>query len=259
MREPLESSPALYFVLVFLLTLPFWVVGGMLDLELMPGLPLSSLMVVAPALAAFSIRWNSLGRSHAIGFLARAVDIARLRSPAIVVLLLLMNPLIYAASYFIQTAFGAELPLPDVRTGQLFGLLAIFLVAAVLEELGWTGHATDLLRKRRNILQTGLMLGVVCALWHVVPLLQVGRSLEWILWWAVGTVAARVLMVWFYERTGRSVFILSVYHAISNTCWQLYPVQGSLYDPRFNAAITVLFVLVVVRPWKSPYRGSESQ
>lgn len=257
MRVRPESSSALFFALIFLLTLPFWIVGATVGLELMPGLPLSSLMVVAPALAAFLIHWSSQGRKRAIGFLARAFDISRLRSPVIVGLLLLTNPLIYAVSYVLQTMLGVDLPSPDVRFGPTLVLFSAFFVAATLEELGWTGHALELLRKRWSTFQTGLILGVIWAVWHFVPLLQVGRSVEWILWWTVGTVAARVLMVWFYERTGRGVFILSVYHAISNTCWQLYPEQGSFYDPRINAAVTVLLVMIVVGQWKRPKEGIE--
>ena len=251
MRIENTSSPTSFFTLVFVLTVPFWVLGDLFALELMPGLPLASLMVVTPTLAALYIRWQGTGPEDARNLLARAVDVGRLRSGGIVVLLLLTNPLIYVASYGIQAGLIEQLPVPDLALDQLFSLFAIFLIAAVLEELGWTGHATELLRARWNTVQAGLILGMVCTLWHLVPLIQVGRSAEWILWWATGTVATRILIVWFYEQSGRSVFIMSVFHALSNTCWQLYPVQGSHYDPQLNAAITVLFLLVIVRPWRT--------
>lgn len=249
-RAGLASSPGLFFALVFLLTLPFWVLGAAFDLQLMPGLPLSSLMVVTPMLAAVLVRWSGVGYRGALGLLARAADVRRSRAPAAVAMLILVNPLIYAASYLAQTMLGVDLPAPDIRFGQTVALFAVFFAAATVEELGWSGHALDALRQRRSAVQAALILGVVWAVWHFVPLVQVGRSIEWIAWWTVGTVAARVLMVWFYERTGHSVFLMSVYHAISNTCWQLYPVQGTFYDPRINAAMSVLLVLIIVRPWK---------
>lgn len=248
-------SPVAFFALVFALTLPFWVLGAVVDWELMPGLPLSSLMVISPALAAFILRWKAVGLRRAGAFLARAVDVWRLRSLPMIALLLLVNPGVYAASYIIQSAIGVDLPAPDIRFGTTLGLFVIFLIAAMGEELGWTGHALEPLQRRIGMISAGLVIGLVWAAWHFVPLGQAGRSIEWVMWWTLGTVAARMLMVWFYNQTGHSVFALSVYHAISNTCWQTYPVQGSLYDPRFNALLMIALVILVLRPRRGKQHG----
>ena len=39
-----------------------------------------------------------------------------------------------------------------------------------------------------------LLLGVVWAGWHLIPLLSAGRSLAWIAWWALGTVSYPVII-----------------------------------------------------------------
>ncbi len=57
--------------------------------------------------------------------------------------------------------------------------------------------------------------------------MQAHRSVVWIAWWCLGTVALRVVMVWLYNSTGKSVFAAALFHAVSNVCWQLYPIQGS--------------------------------
>lgn len=238
------SAPIAFFALVFALTIPFWVLGAIVDIELMPGLPLSSLMVISPALAGFILRWREFGRGQAVAFLARAFDVWRLRSPSMIMLLLLVNPAVYAASYMIQVLTGVDLPAPNIQFGAALGLLALFLVAATAEELGWTGYALEPLQRRRGMVQAGLIIGLVAAAWHFVALAQVDRSIEWVMWWTPGTVATRVLMVGFYNQTGQSVFALSVYHAISNTCWQLYPVQGSFFDPRLNALLMIVVVIL---------------
>lgn len=247
-------APVAFFVLVFALSLPFWLVGAIIGRELMPGLPVSSLMVVCPALAAFILRWRKLGRRRAIAFLSRAVDVWRLRAPAVIALLLLANPGVSAATYLIQMATGVDLPAPDIRLGPTLVLLAIFLVAATGEELGWTGQALEPLQRRLGMVQAGIVIGLVGAAWHFVALGQADRSIEWVMWWTLGAVATRVLMAWFYNHTGQSVFALSVYHAISNVCWQTYPVQGSYFDPQINALVTVALVIVVVRPWSARRR-----
>jgi len=47
------------------------------------------------------------------------------------------------------------------------------------------------------------------------------------------TVAPRVLLVWIYNNTGKSVFAETVCHAMSNVRIFL-PNYGSYYDPRFS-------------------------
>ena len=250
-----RAAPVAFFALVFLLSLPFWGLGAVAGLELMPGLPVSSLMVVCPALAAFILRWRAYGRGRAIALLARAVDVSRLRSPFMIAALLLINPGLYVASYLIQVAIGVDPPAPDIRLGPTLGLLAVFLVAATLEELGWTGHALEPLQRRWGVVRAGLIIGLVASAWHWVALAQAGRSLEWVMWWTLGTVAARVLIVWLYNLTGRSVFAISLYHAISNVCWQTYPVQGSYFDPRIDAVLTMAVVIAILWASANDRRG----
>ncbi len=65
-------------------------------------------------------------------------------------------------------------------------------------------------------------------------------------------------MVWLYHRTGRSVFGVVVFHAVSNVCWQLFPVQGSFFDPRVNTLFLALVAAVVILcgSWRADYRHS---
>jgi hypothetical protein len=81
-------------------------------------------------------------------------------------------------------------------------------------------------------------------MFHIVPLLQAGRSLAWIAWWSLATVAVRVIMVRLYDRAGRSVFLVSLFHAMINVSWQAFPVQGSFYDPKPVAAVLIAAALI---------------
>lgn len=60
-----------FFVLVFGLSVPFWVVGAMTDLELRPGLPLASLMAICPAVAAAIQIERKQGRAGVLRWLRR--------------------------------------------------------------------------------------------------------------------------------------------------------------------------------------------
>jgi membrane protease YdiL (CAAX protease family) len=125
-------------------------------------------------------------------------------------------------------------------------LFAVFFVAAIGEELGWMGYVIDPLQDRFGALGGALLLGGVWAIWHLIPLLSVQRSLAWIAWWALGTVAMRVIITWLYNNTGRSVFIAVIFHAMFNLTWQLFPNNGSYYDPRVTSLIMALVAVGVV-------------
>jgi len=106
------------------------------------------------------------------------------------------------------------------------------------------------MQKRWGSLQASLLLGAVWAVIHFVPLAQVHRSLGWIAWWSLWTVSARVIMVWLYNNTGKSVFGVALYHAASNVCWQTFPVHGSFLDPRVATLITTLVAAAVTVVWR---------
>lgn len=91
-----------------------------------------------------------------------------------------------------------------------------FLVAALGEELGWSGYALDPMQERWSAFHASLVLGVVWALWHVIAMVEAGQSPAWIAWGCLDMLATRVLMVWLYNNTGKSVFAVALYHAIAN-------------------------------------------
>ena len=87
------------------------------------------------------------------------------------------------------------------------------------------------------------------AIWHWVPLIQADRSLSWIAWGSLGTVAQRVLIVWLYNNTGKSVFAAALFHDMSNVSWQLFPNYGSHWDPRIVGLIVAFVAAIVTIAW----------
>jgi CAAX protease family protein len=82
-----------------------------------------------------------------------------------------------------------------------------------------------------------------------VALAQAHRAVTWVAWWTVGTVAARVIMVWLYNNTGRSVFAVALFHMSQNVTWQLYPLHGSYFDPHITGPILAVVASVAVVGW----------
>ena len=144
---------------------------------------------------------------------------------------------------------GVSLPTPQFSVLKTLILFAVFIIPALCEELGWSGYAIDPLQDRFGALRASILVGAVWASWHFIPLLEVHRSWVFIAWWSLGTVASRIIIVWLYNNTGRSVFVAAIFHAMMNLTWQLFPVKGSFFDPRVTGLITLGVALVVVIVW----------
>lgn len=232
----MRLAVAQFLVLVFLLSAPFWALGYWWDVQLLPGLPLSAFMVVCPSAAAAIMVLREGGAAALWRFLAQAFDFQRMPGWAWLAALGVM-PCVMLVCAWLQAIGGKELPAFTGEWGQSLALFLLFLVAATLEELGWTGYATRRLLGRCSTLATGLLVGGIAVAWHVIPLLQVERSWDWIGWWALGTLLRRLLIVLIYARGGCSVFGATLFHAMSNLSWMLYPVMGSHYDPMLTATV----------------------
>ncbi len=181
--------------------------------------------------------------------LKKSFDFGRARSAVWYVPAVLLPPLVSLAAYGIMCATGTPLPVPHLAAGKTVGLFFVFLAAALCEELGWSGFAIDPLQERYGALRASLIVGVVWAAWHFIPLAEAHRSLSFVAWWTLGTISLRVIIVWLYNNTGKSVFVAALFHAMTNLTWQLFPVDGSFYDPRVMSPILALVAVAVTVAW----------
>jgi membrane protease YdiL (CAAX protease family) len=249
------TSVFAFFALVFALSIPFWVLGAVYPIELLPGLPVSALGAFTPALAAAILVYQR-GRLPAVRqLLGRSFDFKRIRNKAWYLVIILVNPAVAVLAYGIMRALGRSLPNPSGLTPAVLLLFVSFFVAALGEEIGWTGYATGTLQRHWGTLAAGLGLGLVWAAWHFVPLVQAHRSLQWIAWWSLGTISSRVIMVWLYVHAGESVFAAALFHAMINLCWQLFPVNGSFYDPQISGLITLGLAMAILAVQQVVTRG----
>ena len=100
-------------------------------------------------------------------------------------------------------------------------------------------------------LKGNLILGAAWGLWHVVPYIQgspydARETAVWVACQAaLFTVAARVLIVWLYNNTGKSVMAAILFHDTINVSYVLCPNNGSHYDPAITGAITAVAAVIV--------------
>jgi len=92
------------------------------------------------------------------------------------------------------------------------------------------------------------MLGLVWAMLHLVPWIQV-HGVTWTVGYALYTVAARIVMVWLYNNTGKSLLSAILFHDMINTSGSLSPYTGSPLTPYIWAAITMITAVIVTFLW----------
>jgi len=242
-------SPLKFFLLVFALTIPFYLAGILMTFQLLPGVPVSGLAVLCPVGAALILVCRRNGFAGVTVFLKRSFDFKRIKVKIWYIPLILLMPCIMVTSYLVMRLMGVSLPTPQFSVVKTLILFAVFIIPALCEELGWSGYAIDPLQDRFGALRASILVGAVWAIWHFIPLLEVHRSWVFIAWWSLGTVASRIIIVWLYNNTGRSVFVAAIFHAMMNLTWQLFPVNGSYFDPRVTGLITLGVAIVVVIVW----------
>ena len=262
-RESLAAdkrSPLLFIVLVFALSIPLWLIGSRYRVELLPGLPLGAIMVVCPLAAALILIARASGNAGVAAHLRRSFDYARIQNKVWYLPIIVLQPAVALLSYGIMRMLGMPLPMPQLSLTTALVLFVLFFISAIGEESGWSGYLIDPLQERWGALNASIVLGLVWAVWHLVPLVQVGRAAGWIAWWALGTVATRVLHTWLYNNTAKSIFGAIVFHAMTNLSWQLFPNHGSHYDPRITGLIvTAVAAFVVLRCGARTLAGKETK
>lgn len=237
-------SPLRFFVLVFALSIPIWLIQPR-------DWPISA-SVGAPLIAALILVYREEGGGGVRRLLSRVFDQRRIRKGIWYGPIILLMPVVYLLTYGVMSLMGLPLPDEPYFPFLLIPLLfVLFFILAIGEEVGWTGYATDPLQDRWSALTTGIILGLVTALWHFVPLIQMGRTPIWIAWWSLGSISIRILTVWLYNNTGRSLFAGIVFHAMNNLSFALFPNYGSHWDPAVAGVITAIVAVIVAFLWGS--------
>ncbi len=244
-----SRSPLTFFALVFGLSIPFWLLGAATDLQWMPGLSVSVLMAFCPMAAALVLVYRENKAAGLTELMARSLDFKRIKAKRWYVPMFLLMPGVSAVVYGLMHWVGIPLPAPQVSVVPTLGMFIAFFAAALGEELGWSGYVLDPMQARWSALRAAVTLGLVAIVWHLVPLLLLHRPPAWIAWWCLYAVSARVLIVWLYNNTGRSVCAVSLFHATLNLSYVLFPVYGSHFDMRLGGLVMAFAATVVTVGW----------
>lgn len=242
-----------FALLVLLLSVPFWVLEAVATAmpELLPiALPMSALAAVTPLVAGWILLARREGGPAVRTWLARAFDLQRAPMawwPVAIV----AWPAILALAAVVQWLLGTELPPIRADPGTVALMVGLFAVGGITEELGWQGYAWPRMTATMSEPRAALELGLFWSAWHIVPYLQTGHGVGWVVWHCLVTVLLRVLSAWLFVRGGRSVALVALFHLFCNLGYFLYPEYGSHYDPQLTFLVLLPITGVLLLGWHS--------
>lgn len=145
----------------------------------------------------------------------------------------------------------------------LGAVVVVFVLQLVLfqlaEEIGWTGFLQDRWQDRYSPLKLSAMVALPWAVWHLPDFFaDEGLGAEQLLTAPVFLIVefialffARVLIVWLYARTGRSVLLVATFHAsfdasISELSYDIIPGSNVARFLILSGVIVIAAMAVIV-------------
>ncbi len=186
------------------------------------------------------------------------------------VIAIFLAPLLLLAMWLALSLFS-PVYLPGMITrADRWSRIAMGLSSAIatgfLEELGWSGFVLPKLRERNSTFQTGLIIGVLHGLWHILPMaiwpsIAYAGSLSPAVYVTVrsisfligGLVAFRILMVWVYDHT-ESLLLLSIMHVsltAANIIYEPEAIAGTSLYIADLVGILAQWLIVAILVWQN--------
>ncbi|MBC6430634.1 CPBP family intramembrane metalloprotease [Nostoc sp. HG1] len=253
-----NKSPLKFFLLVFALAIPLWVIGTMVKVKGLPlDVPVTDFIAAfIPLIAACILVYKEEGTIGIKSLLKRVFDFSRIRQKIWYLPVIFLMPIIYLLIYGVMHLFRLPLPIgveiPFLKNAVMS---VAFFILATGEEVGWSGYAVDALQERWSALTTAIIVGLVWAILHYPSIIQQGHDLIWIAWATLGLVGMRILIVWLYNNTGKSVFVCILFHSMANIDRIFFPKNQNhnpLVDyPDIHYSIIAIAAIIVVFLWES--------
>ena len=132
-----------FFVLTFVISIPFWLLGATTSVQLLPGIPVSAFAFVCPGLAAMICTYGESKSAGVRELLKRTLDYSRTRAKVWYVPVALLMPAISILTYGMMRLTGMPLPGPQFSPP---AALAMFLAFC----LDGAGRRVGLVRVRHR-------------------------------------------------------------------------------------------------------------
>ncbi len=247
-----NHSPVKFFLLVFLLSIPFWILGAVTrDLtKILPiKLPISALMTFCPLLAAAILSYKEQKIQGVKELLNLSFDLQKIKDKKWYIPIVFLMPTIAALSYLYLKMTGEILPETPTPFLLVIIFFLVFFIGAIGEEVGWSGYVTEPLQNQYGAFKASIIIGFIWAIWHIIPYSQAHQTPIWIFWQCIGMVFLRTIMVWIFNNTHKSVFAIILFHTTLNISPYLFPSNGSHYDPFIFTILLAITAISITWLW----------
>lgn len=219
----------------------FWGAGVLSQAFLLtPELPVSALMFTAPGLGLIA----TVGPRQAWSELHAMASSVRGTLPGAALWLPVMPLVVLATTHHTLAGdFAAALPLASLI------LLSVGLViSSMLEQLGWMWFAVRALARRWGTWPASVTTGAFWAVLHLVPWLQAGHDVEWIIGQSIFSVIFFCLIVQTYLPRRQLLTAVAMQWSYDAT-WVWVRSAGATYDPFATTLVTAaLLITAAMRP-----------
>jgi uncharacterized protein len=254
-KSEVKNSPIInYFLWVFSLSIPFWILGFVITdtSKIIPiNLPISALMAVCPLLAASILVYQKRKSQGVKALLKQTFDYQKIRDKKWYFPIIFLMPIIALLSYWYLNFTEILLPKPQLSFSSIFIFFFVYFIGAIGEEIGWSGYIIEPMQNKYGVLKASIIIGIIWAIWHIIPYYQAHQSTNWIVWQCMGTVFLRIIMVWIFNNVGKSVFSMVLFHTMLNISPNLIPNYGSHYDPFVFCMLLMIAVLFIIFFWNA--------
>jgi uncharacterized protein len=200
-----------------------------------------------PFFAAFIALHRDGGWPAMLRFAQRSV---RYRiGPHYLIPALFLMPVAGSIAALINTRLGGPafaLAMPASQIPLLF-IVLFFIGGSVNEEFGWA-YAIDQLQRRQPLLPATIILGLIWGFWHLPLFFIAGASQSFMPFWAfvIFAVGARIIFVWAYEGTGKSLLVTLLFHTTTNLTFNLFALLDRSPQPNEGGFISFALLALAV-------------
>jgi membrane protease YdiL (CAAX protease family) len=247
-----NKSPLKFFALVFALSIPFWILGYIATdtTKILPiKLPISALMTFCPFIAAAILVYKKQKVQGIKQLLKLSFDYKKINKKKWYIPVVFLMPVLAMLCFWYMKLTAVMIPETQPSTLSVVIFFVVYFIGAIGEELGWSGYVIDPLQNRYGALYASIILGIIWAVWHIIPWSQAHQTVAWIFWQSIGTVFLRIIMVWIFNNAGKSVFAMVLFHTMVNISPYLIPNYGSHYNPFIYTILLILTTIVVIFLW----------
>lgn len=168
---------------------------------------------------------------------------------------ILIIPITSLSIFLILSALVSKVYTPNMNIG--FGIV-IGALAGFFEETGWTGFALPRLQSKFSVFVSGLILGLLWAIWHIMADFWgnfANFGMYWfptfIIYWILPLTAYRILMAYVYKNTNSILLAQFMHMFYTGTLIAVSPTtsvtEGWLWQVPFGVVLWISVAVVFMR------------